>query len=140
MVSERPFLDPGRRPEPEELVEVLGDATPFWFRLLGIAAGFRVEWGFTGTGGWMLKVFDRTKALLYLVPLLGAFKVSLTIRETERAAFLEDESLALPRNQIRGAKRYPEGYALYFEVAGGTDIRPLETLIGKLVAVRKLGN
>ena len=140
-MSERPFLDPGDRPnDPDLLAGALGDATPCWFRLLGIAAGFGAEWSCTAGGGWMLKVFDRKKALLYLVPLREAFKVSLTIREPERTAFLEDESLAPLHDRIRDAKRHPEGYALYFEVAGVTDTRPLETFIGKLVAARSSGH
>jgi hypothetical protein len=139
-MSERPFLEPGGPPEPDELTAALGDASPSWSSLVRASSGFGSQWSFTGRGGWMLKVFDRKKALLYLVPLREAFRVSLTIREAERTAFLDDESLAQLHDQMRDAKRFPEGYALYFEVTGAIDIRPLESFVGKLVAVRRSGN
>jgi hypothetical protein len=139
-MNERPFADAARKPTDEAVRAALGAARPHWASLLGLVDGFATEWSFGGRGGWMLKVFDRRKALLYLIPLCDAFRVSLTIRQAEREAFLADDDLAPMHDRIGEAKRYPEGYALYFEVADGTDTGPLETLIGKLVAVRSTGS
>jgi hypothetical protein len=139
-MDERPFVDPGRQPTDDAVSAVLGAARPSWTRLLGLAGPFATEWSHSARGGWMLKVADRKKALLYLVPLRDAFRVSLTVREAEREAFLADADLAPVHDRIREATRYTEGYALYFEVSGGADIGPLETLIGELVAVRSAGN
>jgi hypothetical protein len=139
-MDERPFVDAARRPTDEAVRTALGRAWPRWSNLLELADGFATEWTFGGRGGWMLKVFDRRKALLYLVPLRDTLRVSLTIREAEREAFLADPVLAPLHDAMRAARRYPEGYALYFDVSGETDTGPLETFVKKLVAARSAGN
>jgi hypothetical protein len=134
---ERPFMDRGHRPDDPELAEALADAFPSWSSLVAIAAGFAAEWSFAGRSGWLLKISDRGKALLYLVPLRSAFRASLTIREAERVGFLADPDLAAIHDQIRDARRYPEGYALLFDIDAGSKAGTVESFLGKLVAVRR---
>ena len=134
---ERPFLDVGGEPTDSALRATLASAHASWTRLMRLTDGFAARWSFAGKSGWMLKVFDRKKALLYLVLLRERFRVSLTIRGAERVTFLADADLATLRDQIESARRYAEGYALNFEVADEADTAPLESLIGKLVALRK---
>jgi len=43
----------------------------------------------------MIRLFDRKKALLYLIPLHNAFKISLAMRENERDAFLGDDEMGI---------------------------------------------
>ena len=85
----------------------------------------------------MLKVFDRKKALFYLIPLNNAFKISLTIRENEREKLLEDVDLAGLREKISAAKKYPEGYALQFMIAEHVDMPILIKFLTKLLALRQ---
>lgn len=84
----------------------------------------------------MLKLHDRRKALLYLIPLYGGFKVSLTVRENERNAFLSDGELSTMHDKISSSKKYPEGFALQFEIANKKEFQPLELVIRKLIAIR----
>jgi Protein of unknown function (DUF3788) len=138
---DRPFLDSSRQPDEESMAVALGDAYPACAAILAQAAGFVSEWSFSKASGWMLKVTDRKKALFYLIPLNDGFKISLTIRETERRAFLadpafDDDRLAPLRDAISGARKYPEGFALQFEIGDGPSSKPIALFLAKLIAAR----
>jgi hypothetical protein len=84
----------------------------------------------------MLKISDRKKALLYIVPLNAGFNISLTLRENEREVFIDDEELGSLRKMISSAKKYPEGFALQFDIAIQDDFQPVELLLIKLISLR----
>ncbi len=138
-MADRPFMDASAEPIERALESTLSAAYPRYRGLLDLAGRCDRSWGFGKTGGWMLKVFDRSKVLFYVIPLRGGFKVSLTVRGIERETMLADEGLVSIRSALAGARKYPEGYALAFEVAAATDCPELETLMRKLVALRKAG-
>jgi hypothetical protein len=82
-------------------------------------------------------VHDGKKALYYLIPLEQSFKISLTVREQEKAAFLSDKGLRQMHNQLSKAKKYPEGYALQFLIDDHTSFSELIIFIKKLTEIRK---
>jgi hypothetical protein len=89
----------------------------------------------------MLKVRDRKKALFYLIPLNCGFKITLTIREIERRQFLadpalDDAALAPVRDAISAARKYPEGFAMQFEIGDGPESEPVTLFLPKLIAAR----
>ena len=84
----------------------------------------------------MLKLYDRKKALFYLIPLNVSFKISLTLRENERQAFLLDNELKMLHDKISLSKKYVEGFALQFEITNKNEFRSLELLIRKLIELR----
>jgi hypothetical protein len=135
---ERPFTHPGHEPDEDELEAVLEPAMfGRWWSLLAIAEGFTREWTFAGKSGWMLKVGDARKALVWLVPLRRGFRASLAIRESEREPLLVDEALAPLHEQIRSARKLPEGYAVAFEVHDGAEADLAAGLLRTIVAARK---
>jgi hypothetical protein len=94
------------------------------------------EWTFSQSSGWILKVHDRKKALFYLIPLKDGLKISLTMRESERAALLRDKELAGMHTAISSSKKYAEGFALQFGLADEKGFRSFELFIRKLIAIR----
>jgi hypothetical protein len=84
----------------------------------------------------MLKVHDRKKALLYVVPMNGAFKVSMAIRETEKETLAADADVALLQDAIALAKKHAEGYALRFDVKDKASWDGLHALVEKLIDAR----
>ena len=84
----------------------------------------------------MLKVYDRKKALFYLIPLTNGVKISMAIRETERDVFLRDDELEKLHEEISAAKRYTEGFALQFDITNKAECQSLKMFIGKLVTLR----
>jgi hypothetical protein len=135
-MNERPFLDKSNKPTEQSIQSALGSMFACFQKIIGLANSYSQEWTFTKSSGWMLKLYDRKKALLYLIPLSGGFKVSLTIREDERTAFLSDDELGGMHDRISSSKKYSEGFALQFDVANKNDFQPLEFFIRKLVAIR----
>jgi hypothetical protein len=84
----------------------------------------------------MLKIYDRKKALLYLIPLNDGFKISLAIRENERETFLRDNELGIMHDKISSSKKYTEGFALQFDIANKNEFQPVELFIRKLIVIR----
>jgi hypothetical protein len=135
-VTDRPFSDPTSAPAEADLEAAFGEAWSFYRQLMAKVAAFGHAWNFSKSSGWMLKVFDRQKALFYLIPLQNGFKLSLAIREGERAALLQDAGLQNLHERLSAAKKYSEGYALQFEVKEYGDFGIVELLIPKLIKLR----
>jgi hypothetical protein len=114
----------------------LGNAYTCYQKIIDQTGSFLQEWAFSKSSGWMLKIHDRKKALLYLIPLNAGFRISLTIRENERNNFLCDDELINMHDQISSAKKYTEGFALQFDVANQKEYQPVEQFIRKLGALR----
>jgi hypothetical protein len=135
-MDERPFLDKSIKPTLHALQAVLGSTYTHFNKTISLVRAYSQEWTFSKSGGWMLKIYDRNKALLYLIPLNNGFKISLAIRENERAAFLRDDELGMMHDKISGSKKYIEGFALQFEVANKNEFQSLELFLRKLIAIR----
>ncbi|HEX7496252.1 MAG TPA: DUF3788 family protein [Candidatus Limnocylindrales bacterium] len=135
-MADRPFLAQSSKPNDESLQAALGPAYGDYRAILGQTTAFARDWTFTRTAGWLLKIHDRTKALLYLIPLNQGFRMSMAIRESEREAMLRDPELVSVHQAIASARKYPEGFALAFDVDGQSAIGPAELLITKLIAER----
>jgi hypothetical protein len=135
--ADRPFANPNFQPTEEGLEAALGDAIGRFDVIRGLAADFNQEWGFFRGSGWMMRVHDGRKSLLYLVPLRGSFRVSMAIREGERDRLAADPALAMLRSVVEEARKVPEGFAVAFDVDGNGDFGPLRSFIEKLVATRK---
>ncbi len=132
----RPFEDPSTRPGDETLHAALGPAFAPYRTLAELTAPFRREWAYSKSGGWMLKIHDRSKALLYVIPLAGSFRISLAIREAERDTLLADSQPALLHDRLATARKFSEGFALQFDVCSDADLEALEPFLTKLIALR----
>jgi len=136
IMTERPFLDKSNKPTEQTIQATLGSTYIYYKKVVGLASSYLQEWTFTKSSGWMLKLYDRKKALFYLIPLKNGFKLSLTIRDEERDAFLCDDELAVMRDKISSFKKYTEGFALQFDIANKREFQSLELFIQKLIAIR----
>lgn len=135
-MEERPFMDKNAEPEDEKLKQAFGDSYSYYGELMEITDAFLKDWNFSKSSGWMLKVHDNKKALFYLIPLKGEFKINMAIRENEKNTFLEDNELEAIHDMIKSAKKYREGYALRFEVKTRENYKILSLLVKKLINFR----
>ncbi len=135
-MTDRPFSDPKVSPTEDSLKAAIGESYTAYRKLMVLSAGFTHAWNFSKSSGWMLKVFERQKALFYLILLNGGFKVSMAIRESERDAFMRDAELVSMHEQLSAAKNYAEGYALQFEIRNEGDFQKVEAFITKLISLR----
>jgi hypothetical protein len=84
----------------------------------------------------MLKVHDGKKALFYVIPLVAAFSVSMTVRPKERDALLADDGVASVHDRLRAAKKLAEGHALRFRVGDRSSCAELVNLVERVIALR----
>jgi hypothetical protein len=134
---ERPFLDASIKPVELAVAAALGSTHARYRSILELADGFAEEWTFNRSSGWMLKIHDGRKALVYLIPLNDAFRMSLAIREAERDELLREADLAPVHEKLASAKKYSEGFALQFDVDSEMDFGPVESFVGRLISLRK---
>jgi hypothetical protein len=134
-MNERMFQDADSRPTEKSLKAVFGEVYPFYESLMEITSSFSAEWKHS-KNGWTLKVYDKNKALFYLIPFENEFILSLTIRENERISFLEDGELNMLHEMIDNAKKYSEGFALRFTVNDPQSFEISSLFIGKLILMR----
>ena len=135
-MKERPFLDKSAKPTEQAIRTALGAAHTYYKKVIGLVNSYSQEWTFTKSSGWVLKIYDRKKALLYFIPLNHGFKISLAIRENEREAFLRDDELGIMHDKISSSRQYTEGFALQFDITNRKEFQPLELFIRKLIAIR----
>jgi hypothetical protein len=133
---QRPFTKPKAKPDDQALRAAIGKAFTFYSRIIATAGSFPREWAYSKNSGWMLKVHDTKKALLYLIPLAGGLRVSLTLRDDEREQLLADNDLAGMHQQIWTARKYSEGHALVFEIYSDKEFRSFDAFLQKLIALR----
>ncbi len=135
-MEERILLNKDSKPIDKTLKSAFEDVYTYYKTLMDISDSFSKKWTFSKTSGWMLKVYDKKKALFYLIPIKNEFIISLTIREKERKAFLKDNELEKIHDMIKSAKKYSEGFVLRFNVKDYQDFEMPELLIKKLISIR----
>ena len=136
-MSERPFLGKAQKPDTAALEVALGPAFAFYRDLTDLCDGHKQEWVHTNGGGWMLKVADGKKALCYVIPLEYSFRVSMAIRESERAALLESEHMADYRALLTSACKFAEGYSVVFDVATGSSYGHCRGFVCRIMEERR---
>jgi len=137
-MSERPFLAKAQRPDAAALEVALGPTFAFYSDLADLCDGLKQEWVHTKGGGWMLKVTDGKKALCYVIPLADAFRVSMAIREPERAALLESELMADYGALLTSARRFAEGYSVAFDVTSDSSYDQCRGFVCWIMEERRL--
>ena len=137
MESQKLFESRSSMPGDSTLKTGLGRAYKYYNEILKISQGYLTEWKYYSSGGWLLKVYDRKKALYYLIPMKGAIDINLTIRENERDEFLKDSNFSHIRDELQSAKKYPEGYALHFTIKTKADFELAKSFLERLIELRK---
>lgn len=135
-MGERPFPDKSIKPDDESLKAALGKIFSAYTKILKQTASFKSEWAFYKSSGWILKVYDSKKALLYIVPKFSEFMVSMTIRENERNVFLKDDELSFAHEDLKSSKKYPEGYAMRFSIKTKKEFEDVSLYLQKLISMR----
>ncbi|MFZ1081668.1 MAG: DUF3788 family protein [Candidatus Kryptoniota bacterium] len=136
-MEERPFSRKTLTPTEEVLKKELASVAPCYHQLMDVTKTFSKEWNYSKSGGWMQKVFDNKKALLYLIPLRNKFSLSLTVRENEREVLLNDIEIDSHKEQLAQAKKYSEGYAMRFLINNKESFLETVLFIKKIIALRK---
>ncbi|MEI8279594.1 MAG: DUF3788 family protein [Bacteroidota bacterium] len=135
-VIDRPFADRKVMPSSASLESALGKMYLHYNELILIVSKFKATWNYTPSGGWMQKIADSKKALLYVIPERKSFIISLTIRETERELLLKDTTILSLQEELYSAKKFSEGYHLKMGVSNKKQFAVAILFINALIKLR----
>jgi hypothetical protein len=122
------FTDKSKKPSDAELAQALGRAATLWNELRQqVAAAFEPaveEWVYFGkTGGWAMRFVHKKRAILYLKPCEGYFRVSFALGEKAVRAAHESDLPASFLKLIDDAPKYAEGRGVRLEIRKAADVR-----------------
>jgi hypothetical protein len=135
-MKRRLFIDADTTPTETLLRKQLGKAMDFYTGILQTSGDFRKQWQYSRGNGWILKVDDMRKALYYLIAFDEGIEISLTVRDNERTDFLGNVSFEDLHPQLESGTKYPEGYALRFEIENSADCASVSKFLTELMKVR----
>jgi len=133
-MTHRAFLGKEHPPNDVTLRQTLGPCFAHYAALRQVAKGFDTQWTFYK--GWSEKFFDSSKTLFYMIPYEAAYRVRLTLRESEAAPLLGDEHLEDVHEMIRGAQTVGEGVLLDFFVEDAEAAVSCSRFIKALISLR----
>jgi hypothetical protein len=128
-VSTIVFVDQSRPPSEARLAKALGaKASARWEELKRLVhaadEGLVEEWSFGGRKyGWSLKLRAKKRAILYLVPCEGGFRIGIALPE---GAVEAAHGAGLPQCVVAlvdAAPRFPEGRGVRMEIESRQDVR-----------------
>jgi hypothetical protein len=127
-------------PTERVLKTILGRTYPAYTRILELTETFAREWKYYGKKyGWTLKIGSKAKALLYLTPQDGSFRVGFAVRDNERMALLAESLPADTKEELLTSKKVMEGFPLRINVTGRAELKTVQTVVGILTSMRTAG-
>lgn len=129
------FADKAHEPHDALLPDVLDESIDLWRQLISVIESefdpLAVDWTFSGRKwGWSLRLKHKKRAVLYMTPSDGHFKVGMALGGEAVAATRESDLPKPLLEIIDGAQKYAEGRAVRF------DVRTLDDVDGALVIAR----
>ena len=124
-------------PSDTELKRMLGESFAEYQNLLELTAPYPHEWMFYGPKyGWKIKIIGKGKVLLYLTPQENYFRLGFAVRDAERDALLKSKLPDVNKEELKSAKRYPEGYPLLLGVSKKDDMKTVRLVVETLMSMR----
>ena len=136
-MEEKPFLDKSLEPTDENIKKILSSTFSYYKELMKNTNEYSQQWNYSKSSGWIQKVYDKKKALFYLIPYAKEFQLSLAIRENERNIFLKDQEINYLKEELGTAKKYSEGYAMKFLIKDKETFLRSMLFINKIISLRK---
>ncbi|MDQ1771917.1 DUF3788 family protein [Labilibaculum sp. A4] len=133
------FTDKTAEPTQKDLQEQLASIYPLWEQ---IAESVRKkypkpkeEWNYPGKNyGWSFRLKDKKRAIIYLLPRQGYFKVAFVFGQKATDQIMACDIDASIKEDLAGAKKYAEGRGLSIEVHNAKPINDIEKLIDIKIA------
>ena len=135
-MKRRLFIDADTPPTEALLRRQLGNAMEFYSAILHVSGDYRKQWQYSRGNGWLLKVDDMRKALYYLIAFDEGIEISLTVREAEKEELSRDPAFESLHSQLELGTKYPEGYALRFEIESAPACAVVARFLTALIALR----
>lgn len=126
------FPDEEKRPGDDDLRIALGKMYNVWVHLsgytFGLFPGCREEWNYS-KAGWNMRIKDKKRAIIYLMPCTGFFKASFVLGEKAANEVWKSAISEEIKEVIRSAPVYGEGRGFRIEVKNKKSVRDIEMLL-----------
>jgi hypothetical protein len=121
-------------PNDATLEQALGKTKKVWDTIIDhldqLPNGLVREWKYYGKKhGWQMKVTDRKRAVLYLIPHDGSFLAALALNDKAVAALPSQKIPPRLVREIAAGKTYPEGRPARVEVTSTSDLMVVKKLL-----------
>jgi Protein of unknown function (DUF3788) len=132
-VPSNAFAGKADTPEDRELRLALGPASALWDKLVVDLQRKHIvntqEWGSSShKAGWSLRLKQKDRIILYLIPLPGSFQAALVLGDKGVKAARQSKLPERVLKTIAGAKRYAEGTGIRLPVTAPEDLAAIEEL------------
>jgi hypothetical protein len=115
------FTDKAVEPNLDDLKNNLDSTFDLWQQIIEIVKEKypkpKEEWNYPGKKyGWSFRVKDKKRAIIYLLPRQGYFKVALIFGQKATDQIMASNIDAAIKEDLAAAKKYAEGRGLSLEV------------------------
>ena len=134
------FTDPGHEPQEQDLEKALGATYAVWSEVrdftLSLAPAATLQWKYSGEKyGWGLRISDKKRVLVYLLPRDRFFRVGLVFGQKATAAVLASQVGQHIKDELSAAREYAEGRGIRLEVRGQAPFEDVQELIAIKISV-----
>ena len=128
------FTDKEKKPTEADLKKAIGRTYSSWKSL----AEFTYQsypsategWNFSGDKyGWSFRISDKKRALIYLLPRDGFFKVAFVFGQKATDEILTADIADAIKTELKNAKVYAEGRGIRLDVKDQSTLKDLKKLI-----------
>ncbi len=134
------FMEKGIVPTDNDLIENLGSSFQLWKDIESVVLGLypegKGEWNFPGKNyGWSYRIKDKKRALIYLLPRSGFFRVAFVSGQKAYDIIMKENISASIKDDLSKAKKFAEGRGVRITV----EDKKILPDITKLIRI-KIGN
>jgi len=128
------FMDLTNQPTNDELKQALLTSYSIWveirdFVFQNYPKAFE-EWHVSAKKyGWGFRIKDKKRAIIYLSPRSGYFKVAMVFGQKAFDKILIDEISQFVKNELINSKVYPEGRVIRLDIYDSSYIQDIKKLV-----------
>ena len=128
------FTDKEKIPTGKDLADALGNSKYLWdkitkYVLASYPEGLE-EWNYPGKKyGWSFRIKDKKRAILYLLPREGFFKVAFVFGRKAVDEVLQTDIHEKIKTELQSAKVYAEGRGIRIDVTGEEIVADIKKLV-----------
>ncbi len=128
------FMNPDIQPTDAELQDKLAETYKIWkfieCQVLEEKPVLSAEWNFGGKKfGWNFRIKDKKRAIIYMLPREGFFKVAFVFGEKAFGAVMQSSVPEQIKIDLASAKKYAEGRGVRIEVRGKSLVNDIIRLV-----------
>ncbi len=115
------FMDKNKQPNETDLMKSLGATYSFWQKIrehvLSLYPSGMEEWSHSGAKyGWSFRIKDEKRAIVYLLPRDGYFKVAFVFGQKATDIILQSQVSQEIKSELESARVYAEGRGIRIDV------------------------